>query len=119
MGRCLSLSSLVATRPLFPWLLVKMNTGQYIYQLATSTTMCNVLIRMVLSFWAFYQHLKVSCFVISCFFYLSFVTTADKQYSGNTKFRKFQWQLFHSSLTKVLKSLKPGMTKPEVVRCAN
>ena len=119
MGRCSSLSSLVATRPLFPWLLVKMNTGQYIYRLATSTIMCDMLIGMALSFWAFYQHLKVSCFVISCFFYLSFITTADKQYSGDAKFRKFRRQLFHSSLAKVLESLKPGMTKPEVVCCAD
>lgn len=32
-------------------------------------------------------------------------------------FRKFRRQLLHSSLAKVLNSLKPAMTQPEVVRC--
>ena len=32
------------------------------------------------------------------------------------KFRNFRRQLFHSSLAKMLESLKPGMTTPEVVR---
>jgi Plavaka transposase len=42
---------------------------------------------------------------------------ANKQYSNDAKFRKFCRQLFHSSLARVLELLKPGMTKPEVVRC--
>jgi hypothetical protein len=42
---------------------------------------------------------------------------ADKEYSKNAKFRKFRRQLFHSSLARILESLKSGMTKPEVVRC--
>lgn len=32
-------------------------------------------------------------------------------------FRNFRRQLFHSSLAKILETLKPGMTIPEVVRC--
>jgi len=32
-------------------------------------------------------------------------------------FRKFRHQLLHSSLAKMLDSLKPAMTKPEAVRC--
>jgi Plavaka transposase len=52
-------------------------------------------------------------------FYSPFYYTADKQYSNDSKFRKFRRQLFHSSLARVLESLKPGMTKPEVVRCAD
>jgi hypothetical protein len=54
--------------------------------------------------------------------YLAILTIgypADKKYSDDAKFRKFRRQLFHSSLAKVLGSLKPGMTKPEVVRCAD
>jgi hypothetical protein len=42
---------------------------------------------------------------------------ADKKFENDAKFRKFRRQLFHSSLAKILKSLKPGMTIPEVVRC--
>jgi hypothetical protein len=43
--------------------------------------------------------------------------TADNEYSGDAGFRKFRRQLFHSSLSRMLQSLKPGMTKPEVVCC--
>ena len=32
-------------------------------------------------------------------------------------FRKFQRQLFHSSLAHIFQPLKPGMMKPEIVRC--
>jgi hypothetical protein len=34
-------------------------------------------------------------------------------------FRKFRRQLLHSSLAKVLETLKPGMTTPEIVRFAD
>lgn len=44
---------------------------------------------------------------------------ADKKHSNDAKFRKFRRQLFHSSLAMILQSLKPGMTTPEVVRCAD
>jgi len=42
---------------------------------------------------------------------------ANKQYSSNPKFRHFRRQLYHSSLARILQSLKPGMTKPTVARC--
>lgn len=42
---------------------------------------------------------------------------ADKKHAQDAKFRHFRRQLFHSSLAKILESLKPGMTTPEVVRC--
>ena len=45
--------------------------------------------------------------------------TADRAYANDAKFRKFRRQLFHSSLPKILESLKPGMTTPEVVRCSD
>ena len=32
-------------------------------------------------------------------------------------FRKFRRQLFHSSLAHIFQPLKPGMMKPEIVRC--
>lgn len=43
--------------------------------------------------------------------------TADKSHADDAGFRKFRRQLFHSSLSKILANLKPGMTTPEVVRC--
>ncbi|KAG1787529.1 uncharacterized protein HD556DRAFT_1434418 [Suillus plorans] len=39
-----------------------------------------------------------------------------KMHAEDPKFRKFRRQLFHSSLSKILQPLKPGMTKPEVAR---
>ncbi|OJA20004.1 hypothetical protein AZE42_13769, partial [Rhizopogon vesiculosus] len=45
------------------------------------------------------------------------IPKTDNEYSDDAGFRKFRRQLFHSSLSRMLQSLKPGMTKPEVVRC--
>ncbi|PSS31904.1 hypothetical protein PHLCEN_2v2328 [Hermanssonia centrifuga] len=42
-----------------------------------------------------------------------------KRYAKDPVFRKFCRQLFHSSLATILQPLKPFMTKPEIVRCAN
>ncbi|KAF9237764.1 hypothetical protein BU15DRAFT_88600 [Melanogaster broomeanus] len=39
-----------------------------------------------------------------------------KEHAANTNFRKFRRQLFHSSVAKILESLKPAMSTPEVVR---
>ncbi|KAG0693018.1 hypothetical protein DFH29DRAFT_992452 [Suillus ampliporus] len=39
-----------------------------------------------------------------------------KKYAEDPHFRKFKKQLFHSSLSKILSSLKPAMSVPEVVR---
>jgi hypothetical protein len=42
---------------------------------------------------------------------------ADKANTSDPKFRKFRRQLFHSSLSVILQSLKAGMTVPEVTLC--
>ncbi|KAG2339139.1 hypothetical protein BDR05DRAFT_977855 [Suillus weaverae] len=39
-----------------------------------------------------------------------------KEHASCPKYRKYRWQLFHSSISKILENLRPGMTKPEVVR---
>ncbi|KAG1888937.1 uncharacterized protein F5891DRAFT_1131963 [Suillus fuscotomentosus] len=39
-----------------------------------------------------------------------------KEHATEAVFRKFRRQLFHSSLSKILNTLKPGMTTPEVTR---
>ena len=41
---------------------------------------------------------------------------ASHEIRNNAGFHKFRRQLLHSSLAKILESLKPGMTTPEVVR---
>ncbi|KAJ8453442.1 hypothetical protein ONZ51_g13594 [Trametes cubensis] len=47
------------------------------------------------------------------------IPKTDRQYAKDPKFRKFRRQLFHTSLHTILQSLRPGMTKAEVVRCAD
>ncbi|KAG1868313.1 hypothetical protein DFJ58DRAFT_714245 [Suillus subalutaceus] len=39
-----------------------------------------------------------------------------KEHVACPKYRKYCRQLFHSSISKILENLRPGMTKPEVVR---
>jgi hypothetical protein len=41
------------------------------------------------------------------------------EYSENVAYHNFRRQLVHSSLAKMLETLKPGMTTPEVVRFAD
>ncbi|KAG2060462.1 hypothetical protein BDR06DRAFT_979331 [Suillus hirtellus] len=43
------------------------------------------------------------------------IPTTDKESAKDAHFRKFCHQLLHSSLAKMLESLKPGMTTPKVV----
>ncbi|KAI0283461.1 hypothetical protein BC826DRAFT_1093833 [Russula brevipes] len=47
------------------------------------------------------------------------IPKTDKQFQDDVAFRKFRRQLFHSSLTRILSSLKPFMTKPQVMRCGD
>lgn len=48
-----------------------------------------------------------------------FAVAADKVESNSAIFRRFRRQLFHSSLSQILSTLRSGMTKPEVVRCSD
>ena len=45
------------------------------------------------------------------------ILVANKEDTNDAKFCKFHRQLLHSSLAKMLESLKPGMTTPEAVCC--
>ncbi|ETW85213.1 hypothetical protein HETIRDRAFT_414303 [Heterobasidion irregulare TC 32-1] len=45
------------------------------------------------------------------------VPKTEQKYSNSALFRKFQRQLFHSSLSAILQCLKLVMTTPEVTRC--
>ena len=45
--------------------------------------------------------------------------SADKQHEDSLEFRKFRRQLFHSSLSHILLSLKPWMTKARITRCGD
>ena len=43
----------------------------------------------------------------------------DNTSQDDPSFCKFQYQLLHSLLAKMLESLKPGMTTAKVIRCAD
>ncbi|KAI0080515.1 hypothetical protein K474DRAFT_1704591 [Panus rudis PR-1116 ss-1] len=47
------------------------------------------------------------------------VPKTERGAADSVEFRKFRRQLFHQSLERILKSLKPGMTTPEVTLCAD
>jgi hypothetical protein len=51
--------------------------------------------------------------------YLNQIIIANNEHRNDADFRKFRRQLLHSSLAKILESLKPFMTEPEIVRCAD
>jgi hypothetical protein len=118
MALCLSPSFWEVTKQLFLLLLVIMSTIHSICQLETSTTMFAVHTVMPSPLLHFWLYQKVSS--ITCLIYRAngkFI--ADKVNSGKPEFRKFRCQLFHSSLSTILQSLKPGMTTPEILRCAD
>ncbi|KAI5987021.1 hypothetical protein EDD15DRAFT_2372740 [Pisolithus albus] len=40
-----------------------------------------------------------------------------KKYTDNPMFRRFKKQLFHSAMTRIISSLKDGMTAPQLMKC--
>ncbi|KAH7904887.1 hypothetical protein BJ138DRAFT_1118986 [Hygrophoropsis aurantiaca] len=47
------------------------------------------------------------------------IPKTTKEHANSNEFRKFRRQLFHCSLSRILDSFKPAMTKPEIVRCGD
>ncbi|KAI9433539.1 hypothetical protein H4582DRAFT_2112842 [Lactarius indigo] len=47
------------------------------------------------------------------------IPKTDKQHEESSEFRKFRRQLFHTSLTHILHSLEPWMTKSRITRCGD
>ncbi|KAF7293941.1 hypothetical protein MKEN_01457600 [Mycena kentingensis (nom. inval.)] len=47
------------------------------------------------------------------------IPKTTREHANSAAFRKFRRQLFHTSIARVLSSLKPHMTKPRVTRCAD
>lgn len=45
------------------------------------------------------------------------IPKSDRKYDNDVAFRKFKRQLYHASLSTILKSLTPGMSHPVVLRC--
>jgi Plavaka transposase len=48
---------------------------------------------------------------------VSHQVTASREYSNDPTFRKFRRQLFHTSLKRILSTLKPYMVEPKVTLC--
>jgi len=44
---------------------------------------------------------------------------AEKKYADDPTFRNFRCQLFHTSMARILSSLRSAMSTPEVVMCAD
>jgi hypothetical protein len=73
---------------------------------------------MALFFSVFWQFLKVSVrnSVLDTT-YITILVLVAKKFADDDAYRNFRRQLLHTSLAKILDSLKPGMTTPEVVHC--
>lgn len=56
---------------------------------------------------------------LAFFIITSHEETASKEYSNDPTFRKFRRQLFHTSLQRILSTLKPYMENPKVTMCAD
>ena len=49
----------------------------------------------------------------------SFYVLDDRKYDNNMKFHQFKHQLYHSSISAILSTLKPAMKTPAVYRCSD
>ena len=49
----------------------------------------------------------------------SFYVLDDRKYDNNMKFRQFKHQLYNSSISAILSTLKPAMKTPTVYRCSD
>ena len=93
-----------------------MNTGRSIFLSVTSTIIFDAHIAMVWCFLVFLRFLNVSIISSSSISPNASVPhLATNESCDDAGFCKFRCQLLHLSLTKILKSLKPAMTTPEVV----
>ncbi|KAF8816181.1 hypothetical protein BYT27DRAFT_7077700 [Phlegmacium glaucopus] len=45
------------------------------------------------------------------------IPKSERKHNNDASFRKFKRQLYHTSLSTILKSLLPGMTTPVILRC--
>jgi hypothetical protein len=94
-----------------------MSTGRFIFLSVTSAIIFDAHIAMVWCSSVFSQFLNVSVMSSSSIFpNVSVPHLATNESRDDAGFRKFRRQLLHSSLAKILESLKPAMTTPEVVR---
>ena len=96
-----------------------MSIGPFIFLLVTYITMSDEHIATALCSLVSLLSRNVSLVISICitmFANISHWHAASNENRDDANFRKFRRQLLHSSLAKILESLKPGMTTPELVR---
>lgn len=64
----------------------------------------------------FWKYLKVCVLFILVDHVLNWLL-ADRKYDDNTAFRSFKRQLYHSSISAILRTLRDGMLKPVIQLC--
>ena len=120
MARCSSLSFLAVTKLRSLLQLAKSNIGHSMVQLVTpTTTFGEVMVQHSYSL-VFYLSQKVSCLILLPAYELifdPFFLLAQKEHAASVAFRVFRRKLFHTSISLILQSLRPGEMTPEVYRC--
>ena len=122
MGRRSFQSFLAATRRLYQLQLGRTSITPSISQLATFGTTYAVPTGTQSPWSPFLPSPKVSPLVPrrACYdLFLTSMSKATRQHANNLEFRKFRRQLFHTSLARILRSLRPGMETPEIIRCGD
>ncbi|KAH9974793.1 hypothetical protein BGW80DRAFT_1490177 [Lactifluus volemus] len=64
-------------------------------------------------------HNKVRCAHRNAVIPIAFlaIPKGDRRYDNDPEFRKFKRQLYHASISAILRTLQPGMTSPVIRRC--
>ena len=118
LGACLFRLSLAATRRPSQLVLATLNTTLYTFQLEMYGTLFVVHIGTQLSQLAFLPFRKVCGFVhVEYDLTKLSLSLGDRKYDNDPAFRKFKRQLYHSSISAILATLKPAMSTPAVYRC--
>ncbi len=117
MAQCSRLLFLVATRQQYQLLLAKQNIILSIFLLATFTTELDVLIQTGFLLSRFFLSQKVCPLLDVAKAASTHVFQGEKSFRDDNDFQAFRCHLFHSSLSTILQSLRPGMTSPEIARC--
>lgn len=115
MDQYLCPSSLGATKQPSPLPQDRMIFTRCIYQLVMSITMLDVPTETLWFSLGSWLNQKVCDLTPSLLFNFILICPATKEHAKTDEFRRFRRQLFHSSLSLILRSLKPGMTTPEVM----
>ena len=66
-----------------------------------------------------YSEKQVSSFLSTFTFIDPVLFVGDRKYDDDPKFRKFKRQLYHSSISAILSTLKPSMSTPAIYHCPN